>query len=532
MSRRSQSRSRSKSNSKDAESLKLADPKIVKLLYQMMYDVHQIFGNNKIKYWVDGGTFLGAVRHGGIIPWDDDLDIAMLKTDLKNFLALQDNFTNCGYSTAKTWFGYKIFYSDRKPPKGSDYSFPNLDIFLYNNANPENKYEYTYKQARDTWPKGYWEHDETFPLKLYNFGTFKVYGAKDFKHYFDRLYGKDWNKIAYREYDHESEEFVTEKKIKVKLTPSMRKPAQPMDVKERDCVKHCITKTSAEKLKKFDAEAWEQEETETCKNESKCSKNFNVKMPVYVINCKMHVDRFAKFTKHADKAGLSACRVPCVLGKKFSEDEICKLIESGIVSKKADMTQVEMSINMSHYNCWQRLINSCMDYALILEDDIEVKPDFIKRINEIMEELKENDLDNFSILHLWNGNWQQTKSKHKSMLSISDKIKIVKETVEYNAGAASYIISAKYAKYLMNHFFPIKMPQDILIGSFVNKGNHLSLKMTHDKKQQCYLSPLLDMPCGGEGGTGAQTTQTYNAPTVKTYNCESCPSPKRSRSRK
>ncbi len=78
-------------NVRSAECIELTSAQLQQLqqlLFEILCDLDTFCRENDIHYYLGGGSALGAVRHKGFIPWDDDIDINMPRSDYQKFIAL------------------------------------------------------------------------------------------------------------------------------------------------------------------------------------------------------------------------------------------------------------------------------------------------------------------------------------------------------------------------------------------------------------------------------------------------------------
>lgn len=134
--------------------------------------------SHNIRYFGIAGTGIGALRHKGFIPWDDDIDVALPAEDFHKLLAIYDEEWADKYSIINSERNINYpFPTTRIMLKGTQFceealaSLPLdlgifLDVYCFDNVS-DNQKEYE-KQARDTW---FWSHmrilvDVPYPVIL------------------------------------------------------------------------------------------------------------------------------------------------------------------------------------------------------------------------------------------------------------------------------------------------------------------------------------------------------------------------------
>jgi len=166
---------------------------------EALRDIAQVFNESGIPWWVDCGTCLGAYRYGGIIPWDDDIDIAVLQSDFDNVCHALNRLDRNKYHI-QDW-------STRDHPN----SFLKLYIRqtgtlidIYHFAIDADSKELNYILSLETnmfFPE-WWKIRErafkipvsfetVFPLRKAQFDGVDIFVPNDTKKYLQRCYGED-----------------------------------------------------------------------------------------------------------------------------------------------------------------------------------------------------------------------------------------------------------------------------------------------------------------------------------------------------
>jgi len=166
---------------------------------QALSDITQLLTLAEIPWWVDCGTFLGAYRYGGAIPWDEDIDIAVLLPDFQNLLSLLAKLDKKKY-IVQDW-------STRDHPNTYLKVFVRetgkmVDIYHYQ-IHPKTKtLQYIFsldshqffpewvkvRERRFTEPVAF---ETVFPLKRATFDGVEVFIPNDPKKYLQRCYGEN-----------------------------------------------------------------------------------------------------------------------------------------------------------------------------------------------------------------------------------------------------------------------------------------------------------------------------------------------------
>ncbi len=122
------------------------------VMLTVLGEVDRVCKKFGLKYFADYGTMIGAVRHGGFIPWDDDFDISMIREDYMTFLKVAEQELPAGYKVLSIY----------NNPKSHTFlgRVVNLDLISTVSDFLKANHNCPYATGIDIFPVDHFDHDE------------------------------------------------------------------------------------------------------------------------------------------------------------------------------------------------------------------------------------------------------------------------------------------------------------------------------------------------------------------------------------
>ena len=203
----------------------------------LMNILDKIFKKHNLIYWLDFGTLLGAHRHKGLIPWDDDMDISMPREDYDKLLnilreeldtkvfdvSMENGRIGVGYMHHKTGIWCDVFPVDTykatqefepavstlkdKIRKYRKYYTKNTNMaysdmqrkreLLINDELGNNSYDIIYhgREFNHLHPKAFYLHNDVYPISKVAFEEYEFSAPANVPSYLERIFGKNYMQL-------------------------------------------------------------------------------------------------------------------------------------------------------------------------------------------------------------------------------------------------------------------------------------------------------------------------------------------------
>lgn len=114
---------------------------------QLLKEFDEFCGTHGIDYWLYSGTLLGAVRHGGFIPWDDDVDVGMFRPDVNRLVELTRESERFEATVLFDWYPVcrQVRFRYRNSPAPC---FLDVFIFDYTACDAREAFEFMHEERR------------------------------------------------------------------------------------------------------------------------------------------------------------------------------------------------------------------------------------------------------------------------------------------------------------------------------------------------------------------------------------------------